>query len=447
VARGAGGERAPQQTAPPQRILVALSNPETAEELTDLALLIHDPDSTVPIYPMTVVRDGPDSDTRVAAAEAMLGRAVLHAAAADVEMKPLTRLDHNPAAGIVRATREERISTVLIGWNGESTARAFVFGSVLDQLLAETREMLWVCRLRQPLSTLKRVLVLVPPYLSRETGFDTALRAVKTMARQAGAELVFVAAERSADELETSARSIKPNLPLKLHRIEAWAAVVRGVDALYRPGDLIVLLTAREGSLAWRPALNRLPRVLAHHFDDAGLLVVYPSDVPLRTLVGPPSGGGARALARAIAPDWIQTGLTDDLSEEAVLRRLLAPLAEVDGADTDALLDRLRAGGTDYAVELRPGVAFYHAHTSRVDRTRLLVGTSADGLHLPAASGGVHVVLVFLCPRTVDSGRYLSKLSAIAHLVQDDEQIEALSSVTSSEEAADLLHAALAEPD
>ncbi len=440
-------ESAPSTEPPPQRILVALSNPETAEELTDLALLIHDPSSTVPIYPMTVVRDGPGSDGRVAQAEDMLGRAVLHAAAADVEMKPLTRLDHNPASGIVRATKEERISTVLIGWNGENTARSFIFGSVLDQLLGETREMLWVCRLAQPLATTQRILALVPPYLSRETGFAAAMRAVKILARQAGAELVLIAAERSSDELEATSLRIKPDTPLRVEQMDSWTDTITTLDELYKSGDLLILLTSREGSLAWRPALDRLPRVLAQRFSDAGLLIVYPADVPLRTLVGPPSGSGARALGRAIAPEFVQTGLTADTDEETMLRALLQPLAEMGYVETNAILDRLRAGGTDYAVELRPGVAFYHAHTSLARSTHVLVGTSKDGLHLPASSGPVHVVLIFLCPRSVGSSRYLSKLSSVAHLVQSEEQIDALVAADEAEDVAALLLAALQEPE
>jgi mannitol/fructose-specific phosphotransferase system IIA component (Ntr-type) len=207
-----------------------------------------------------------------------------------------------------------------------------------------------------------------------------------------------------------------------------------------------VLLTAREGALAWRPALDRLPRVLARHFESTGLLVVYPADVPLRTLIGPVDSPGVRALARAIEPEYVQVGLTDDLSEEEMLLRLLAPHAEADSQEVLTLLDRLRAGGTDYAVELRPGVAFYHAHTSQVRTTRLLVGTSEDGLHLPSASGPVHVVLIFLCPRSVPTDRYLSKLSAIAHLMHSEEQVEALRFAHGADQVTALLFDALRMP-
>ncbi|RMH68240.1 MAG: cation:proton antiporter, partial [Bacteroidetes bacterium] len=86
-----------EPTQAPQRILVPLANPEHVEALIDIALIVHDPKSEQPIYPLVVVRDEEESGAPVAAAEQILSRAIVHAAAADVPVQPLTRIDLNVA--------------------------------------------------------------------------------------------------------------------------------------------------------------------------------------------------------------------------------------------------------------------------------------------------------------------------------------------------------------
>jgi hypothetical protein len=54
-------------------------------------------------------------DAEVAGAEAVVGHAVLHAAAAAIPVIPMTRVATSVAAGITRAVTESRTSTVVIG--------------------------------------------------------------------------------------------------------------------------------------------------------------------------------------------------------------------------------------------------------------------------------------------------------------------------------------------
>jgi hypothetical protein len=119
----------------PERILVPLSNPDTSEALMDIAIMIRGKNSTEPIFPLTVARETDHVEAAVASGEKLLSHAVVHAAAADIPVIPVTRVDLNIASGIVRATKELRISDIVIGWNGVITARQRIFGSILDQLM------------------------------------------------------------------------------------------------------------------------------------------------------------------------------------------------------------------------------------------------------------------------------------------------------------------------
>lgn len=169
------------------RILVPLSNPSTATALIDLAMMIRDPSSLEPLHPLIVARDGDDVQAQVANSEKMLGHAVIHATAANIPVLPVTRVDLNIASGIERAIKELRISAIVIGWNGQVSTQQRIFGSVLDQLMAETNQLLLVSKLEKPINTNTRIFVIIPPLVEREVGFSSALRSMKFLSNQIGA--------------------------------------------------------------------------------------------------------------------------------------------------------------------------------------------------------------------------------------------------------------------
>jgi Kef-type K+ transport system membrane component KefB/nucleotide-binding universal stress UspA family protein len=265
----------------PQRILVPMANPATAGDLMDLALMIRAPGSAEPIYPLTVVSADQDrSDELVASAERMLSHAVAHAAGADVPVVPLTRVDHNFATGIARGVAESRASMLIIGWDGKQSQRRGIFGSVLDQLLEQTRQQVLVAKVGQPLNTTKRVILLVPRGADHMAGFHESVQTVKQLANRMSAEIVAYTVDAAEDLYRRHLEVTRPAVPVTAKRLESWDAAFGELPGILRRDDLVVVLSSRQGALAWDPALERLPAHLATLVPKS-FIVVYPSEVPL----------------------------------------------------------------------------------------------------------------------------------------------------------------------
>lgn len=130
---------APEPAGLAERILVPIANPATIEHLIDLAILIKEPGSDEPIYPLMIVRDDESARVRIAETRRVLEQAMHHAAATDSAAEMAIRVDLNPARGIVKAVKELSISDVVLGWNPEVTPSARIFGSVLDHVLEHYR--------------------------------------------------------------------------------------------------------------------------------------------------------------------------------------------------------------------------------------------------------------------------------------------------------------------
>ncbi len=257
----------------PTRVLVSLSNPETAEALVEVGLLLRE--GAEPLLPLAVVPPATDGTTRarVAQAERLLAHAAEHAHAAGAPVSVLTRVDANAASGVVRAAEERRATAVVVGWNGLRSAGDVVFGSVLDQLLSDAHDLVLVCRLAHPVSTTAEVVLAVPPLVDRDPGVGAVVHAARTLAAKLGAPLRLIAPPDRLDVLG-SALGDGPSTPLDA---DAWTRDDDALlDALALPGTLVVLASARPNAVGHTAALDRLPARLARRHAGLNLLVAYP---------------------------------------------------------------------------------------------------------------------------------------------------------------------------
>lgn len=409
-----------QPSEAPQRILVPLANPETSDTLMDIAFMIRDEKSDQPVFPLTVARDGKDVDAQVARGEKMLSHAVVHAAAAEVPVNPITAIDLNIASGIARSVKEKLGSTVVIGWNGAPSPHQRIFGTILDQLLQEINEMVFVTKIHKPVNTLRRVVIAVPPFATLETGFSGAVRSLKLMADQIGAVLLIVSPEERLEYVKKRNNRVKPELDTQYETISRWSELPGWLDDNIHGDDLFALISAREGSLSWRPALDRIPRVVANRYPDLSFITVYPTEVEMET------GGLSQDLnIKLLEQKRIYLADTGE-SIEHVLMEMLKTEVSVEEKNIEELVHRLLKNSADYSPEMMSGVVLFDAHTSLIDKQILIIGIVREGLQVPKTASKVHVILLLLSPKEMRVRNHLKGVNTIARIIRPGESLQNL---------------------
>ncbi len=412
----------------PQRILVPLANPETSDALMDIAFMVRDSKSEQPVYPLTVARDGNDVEAQVARGEKMLSHAVIHAAAAEVPVNPVTMVDYNVAHGISRAVREKLISNVIIGWNGEVSAKRRIFGSILDQTLADLDEMVMVSKIEKPINTFTRILVAVPPFAALEPGFPGAIRSIKLMADQIGGELVVVATnEKDLDVLER-VKKVKPNIEVKYNEIRLWSDLPGWLDSNTEENDLFILISARKGSLSWRPGLDRLPRVIAQRYPTLSFITIYPSETEKKIDIE-----ADRKQLRILKENRIKIGVKNG-SIENVLESIISGDQAFEDIDIKRITRRLIENSSGYTPEVMPGVLLYESHTSKVDEQLLFIGVAEEGINVERTANQAHIILILLTPKEMTSQEHLESVNRICKMIRPGEGFEKLRKADSNEE-------------
>ncbi|WP_159790802.1 cation:proton antiporter [Sodalinema gerasimenkoae] len=389
----------------PQRILVPLANPATSDALIEVAALLRDHKSNEAIVPLTVVTTQPDDDrenaeSNVAKAERLLAHAVVHAAEMDLTVNPVTRIAANPAVGMVEAALERRTSDIVIGWNGKQSPEQRIFGGVIDQMLEQTSQQVWVCKLDSPLNTYGRITVILPPLIDYMPGFYEAARSLKHFATQLGVTLNVVTSEESQRQI----RQCLETIPLKIETTFTPAATWR--DSL-KDTDLVVLVSARLGTIAHTGQLEQLPRELAA--SRASFLVLYPSQREAVVYdVHPPQSPLA-----LFDPQRVQLGLTTS-SYEKTVEALLSTAIAKDNPKHWSVLKALVYDDVGYASEILPGMIISHARVPKLDRTLMFMATHPTGVHHEQSAQSIHVVVLLLSPSRVSSQDHLAQLAEIA---------------------------------
>jgi len=413
----------------PQRILVPLANPETSDALMDIAFMVRDQKSDQPIYPLTVARDGADVDGNVARSEKMLSHAVIHAASAEVPVSPVTRIDLNIAMGISRAVEEKRITNIVIGWNGEVSTRRKIFGSVLDQLLEEVDEMVMVCKIDKPVNTFQRLIVAVPPFASLEMGFPGTIRSLKLMAEQIGVEMIVVSTDERDPYVRKGIKKVKPDIDIEFSTINLWSDLPKWLDQNIEEDDLFTLVSAREGTISWRPGLDRLPRVISQRYPKLSFITTYSSEVEEEA----DQGMGYNQNFDIIHQSRIQLNLKSKDIESALGEIVRGDKAFAD-ISTERITRRLLENSSDYSPEVMPGVLFYESHTSKVDRQVLFIGTSKEGINVNHTANQAYIILVLLSPKDMKVQDHIRMLNRVTKLIRPNKDVESMKNATDPKE-------------
>lgn len=255
----------------PSRVLVSLANPATVPDLLEVAALLRAAgDRDEPVQAVTVVPAGPGADEHVREGEHLLDHARQSAAAMDLPLATAVRSGPNVSRALARAAVETRSASLVLGWDGHPAAVRTLFGTIPGRVLRRSGAQLLVVRPGRPLATVRRMLVVAPPLAGREAGFGALAPSLRAAAGTLSASVAVL-----GPDAEALAPQIAPDAAALA--CPDWGDVLPAVRDALTDGDLLVLLSTREGAVSWTPSLSRLPRVLAGRYPEVPLWVASPA--------------------------------------------------------------------------------------------------------------------------------------------------------------------------
>jgi Kef-type K+ transport system membrane component KefB len=260
-----------------ERIMISLAYPETVSELVDLGLMLKPKKSDIPIYALHIISDETDPDKANALGRKMMDKAVMHAAATENMIIPLTRFDMNISNGIIYSIKEQNITDVLIGLHQHADQNHFL-GPTTERILKGTMETLYIYKSAQPFNTLKRMLVVVPPKAELEPGFVHWNNKLFGIAKAAGLSIIFYGHPTTLRELESQFHRSGRPVKAIFNQFSNWDDfLILGREV--KLNDLFVIISSRKGHISYTSQLVKLPYFLTNYFNTSSFIILYPKQL------------------------------------------------------------------------------------------------------------------------------------------------------------------------
>jgi Kef-type K+ transport system membrane component KefB len=259
-----------------QRILVPLSNPKTSTRLIELSSNICQTDKTY-IYPLTVLNTVKDHLKKREQSTTLLELATGQIQASDHMAKPIFEANLNVADGIADAAKKYSITDIVIGWNGDISARVKVFGGIIDQLLHSATQRIFVCKLEQAIFSFKKAKIILSPKMGHDRHFKKLIQMLFLLAANLNmkVEVYYVMSEKI--QLKNYADfTIKQIDPEFREFISFDLLTETSFDSL-QPTDLLIVTNKHTQNYGWTHGINTIPRHMAKNYPQNSFIIAYPS--------------------------------------------------------------------------------------------------------------------------------------------------------------------------
>lgn len=266
----------PRDSDNEERILIPVSNPETIEELISLSTIVKSVDNKSGLYALNVINtDTPNIDAE-AKAKKLLDKAVNTAIATDVHLNTLIRYDITATNGIIGEIKEHYITDLVMGLHVKMAISESFLGSLTENILNKCNVTTLVYKPVQPVSTIKRHLIIVPKNAERVIGFAFWLSKIWNMSLNTGAGLIFFGEEKTL----TVIKEIRSRYPVKAEFKEFvnWDDFLI-ISREVKQDDNLIIVMSREGKPSYHPNMTNIPSYLNKYFNNNSFILVYPMQI------------------------------------------------------------------------------------------------------------------------------------------------------------------------
>jgi Kef-type K+ transport system membrane component KefB len=258
-----------------EKIMVCVKYPDIAPQLLSLSLLMRNQRLNRGLVALNVVYDDEHSAAGREQGLRLLERLQQQASASEVGMQTQVRLATNIANGIKHAFREFACSEVVMGMHVHTDRNPKFWGEFIQSLYNGLNRQIVLTRFVYPLNTLRLILVAVPSRAEYEPGFRRWLERLCRLAGGLDCRIQFHGREESFKLIAEYVNSRYPNLRAEYSPMEHWNELPR-LAASIAKDHMLVVVTARKGTISYKNALERLPDELQKHFSGKNLMIIFP---------------------------------------------------------------------------------------------------------------------------------------------------------------------------
>lgn len=258
-----------------EKILVPIHEPSGIPGLVNTAIMMRNQKLNRGIICLNVVNDDAETQEWLRHSKECLEQAERLCAAADVSVQTQSRLAVNFVNGVIHAFRENDASEIIIGLHRKRTPSDSLLGRFAQGLIDGLRRQVTIVHYNIPVSMVRRIVVAIPESAEYESGFHRWVERLARLSLEIGCAIHFYGEEQTCERIRLYLDHHHKGIRADYFDFDMGDGLGQLASEV-NDDHLLVVVSARQGTLSYRNHVNKLQPSLKAHFSRCNLMIIFP---------------------------------------------------------------------------------------------------------------------------------------------------------------------------
>lgn len=255
-----------------ESILLPINQEEIVEPMVNLALALKSKLNIDQVHALNIINDSETAGSEKKS-DKILGSAVNIAASTDIKMQSLKRYDNEVMKAINNVIKELKVSDVIFGLETKKGFSPTFIYNLYNSKINENNTNIFIYHAAQPMATIKKYAVIIPPKSQHDSGFYHALVRLWNMAKNSGSKMNFITTEKIAEILKKILN--KSNIECEFTIVEDWKSIENIIQNINNNEGFIAFMKQSKAA-SYISSVNDIPRMMNQYLMDKNYLLIYP---------------------------------------------------------------------------------------------------------------------------------------------------------------------------
>ncbi|MDR3250951.1 MAG: cation:proton antiporter [Tannerella sp.] len=256
-----------------ENFLISLSHPDNIDELINLSMLIKKKDKRNSLYALNVINNkNPDPGADKKSRE-ILEKAQIKASAADVHLNTLLRYDRSVPNAIMSVIKETQASDLILGLHIQYVMTESFLGNLTENILENSNVTTYIYRSVQPVSTIRRHIVVIPQHAETELGFPFWVVKMWRLALNTGSKLIFYGAKETINILKDVHQN--NHIEAEFNLFNNWDDFLVLKQNMQKDDNMVIVMS-RRNKTSYQSGMKNIPNYLNKYFTSYNFMLIYP---------------------------------------------------------------------------------------------------------------------------------------------------------------------------
>lgn len=255
-----------------EKILIAINNSDTVEELINLSNILKSKENKDSVFALHIIdNDSTDSNAETKAIK-ILDQAIKIGSSTDIRLNKLLRYDLDVMSGILNVAKEQKITDLVLGLHLKKSISESFLGNIAEGVLSKINASTFIYKSIQPISTIKRHLIIMPNHIENEIGFPFWLLKIWNISYNTGAKLIFY----GSDQTNKIIKDVHAEHPInaEFKSFNEWKDSINITKEIKLNDNLIFILPGKDKSS--QKYIKKISSFLNKYFQLNNFILVNP---------------------------------------------------------------------------------------------------------------------------------------------------------------------------